>query len=188
MLIGFMGPKGSGKDTCGDFLVKNYGFIKKSFADPLKKVCQELFLFSNEQVNGTIEQKETPDNRWFGCTPRTAMQYVGTELFRDHLNNIMPGLEKNIFIHHFELWYQDEIKKNPQLNVVVTDVRFDNEAKFIRDLGGIVVKLERKTDPIKEDLHSSEIEINKIRSYNYLIKNNGSINSLYRNINEIILT
>ena len=80
MLIGFMGIKGSGKDTCADLLIQNYGFMKKSFADPLKHACKELFLFTNEQVFGTQLQKETPDPRWFGCSPRVALQYVGTDL------------------------------------------------------------------------------------------------------------
>ena len=92
MLVGLSGLKGSGKDTCADYLVKNHGFIKVAFADPLKDALKVLFMFTNDQLNGTIEQKEAPDNRWFGCSTRTAMQFVGTELLRDQLDKIMPGL------------------------------------------------------------------------------------------------
>lgn len=153
-----MGTKGSGKDTCGDYLIDQYGFSKKSFADPLKRACQELFLFSHEQVFGTQEQKETPDMRWFNCTPRTALQYVGTELLRDQLNEIMPGLGKNIFTYRFQIWYQEEVRKNPDLRVVITDVRFKNEIDFIQSLGGTVIKLER--NPIINIPNDLEEEFN----------------------------
>lgn len=213
MLIGIMGTKGSGKDTCGDYLIEKYGFIKKSFADPLKKACQELFLFSNEQVFGTQEQKETPDPRWFGCTPRTALQYVGTELLRDQLDKIMPGLGNNIFTYRFQIWYQEEAKKNPNLRVVISDVRFQNEIDFVQSLGGTVIKLERKpvinipdeiTEELTEelypnlcslirdrtnekigqitDMHSSEIELQSITTYDHLIENNGTKEELYKKL------
>ena len=58
MLLGFMGCKGAGKDTCGNYLVDTYDFIQKAFADPLKKACGELFLFTPEQLYGTQEQKK----------------------------------------------------------------------------------------------------------------------------------
>lgn len=186
MLIGLMGTKGSGKDTCGIHLINQYGFIKKSFADPLKKVCQELFLFTDEQLNGTLEQKETADPRWFNCTPRKAMQYVGTELFRDHLDNIMPGLGKNIFTHHFKLWYESAIKLNPQIRIVVTDIRFENEADLIHELGGIVCKIERNvTGDSDHSNHSSELELQQLKCYDHLIDNNGTIEGLNEHLDEL---
>jgi hypothetical protein len=185
MLIGFMGIKGSGKDTCADYLIEKYGFIKKSFADPLKRACQELFLFTNDQVFGTQEQKETPDPRWFGCTPRLALQYVGTDLLRNGLDKIMPGLGTNVFTHNFKLWYEAEKIKNPKLKVVIADVRFQNEIDFIQSLGGTVVKIDRPS-VISNDMHQSEKELQSITTYNYLLNNTGTKNDLYDWIDGLI--
>ena len=184
-LFGLMGIKKSGKDTCADYLVGHYGFQKKSFADPLKKACAEIFLFSNEQLYGTQEQKETPDPRWFGCTPRLAMQYVGTELLRDNLDKIMPGLGKNIFTHRFKLWYEEESRKNPNLCVVIADVRFQNEVDFIQSLGGYVIKIDRP-DVLTNDIHPSELELQSITIYNDLIKNTGTLEEFYFKIDAVI--
>lgn len=181
VLVGLMGTKCSGKSTAANFLIKHYNFVEKSMAEPLKRACQELFLFSEEQVFGSQEQKETPDPRWFGCTPRKALQYVGTELLRDNLDKIMPGLGKNIFTHRFKLWYVQEMRKNPNLCVVISDVRFQNEADFVRDLGGIVIKIDRPS-VISSDMHPSEIELLNIKNFNYQIENTGTLNEFYEKI------
>ncbi|XWV26024.1 hypothetical protein QJ857_gp1056 [Tupanvirus soda lake] len=185
VLIGLMGIKGSGKTTGAAYLVDHYYFVEKSFAECLKKACKELFLLSDEQVFGTQEQKETPDPRWFGCTPRKMLQFVGTELLRDNLDKIMPGLGKNVFTHHFKLWYESEIKMNPNLCVVVSDVRFQNEIDFIQSLGGVVIKIDRPCVQTN-DMHQSEIELQSISTYNHLINNTGTIDDLYRHIDEYL--
>ena len=184
-LIGLMGIKKSGKDTCADYLVTKYGFIKKSFADALKRACAEFFLFTDEQLYGTQEQKETPDPRWFGYTPRLAMQYVGTDLLRDNLDKIMPGLGKRVFTHRFDLWYKDEMKKNPNLSIVIADVRFQNEVDFIQSLGGYVIKINRP-NVLTNDVHPSEMELQSITSYNDVIENTGTLDELYDKLISII--
>ena len=143
VLVGLMGIKASGKTTSADYLVSTHNFVEKSFAECLKRACQQLFLLSDEQVFGTQEQKETPDPRWFDCTPRKILQFVGTELLRDNLDKIMPGLGSGVFTHHLGLWYQEEVKRNPGCRIVISDVRFQNEIDFIQSLGGSVVKVDR---------------------------------------------
>lgn len=174
VLVGIMGIKGSGKSTGADFLVKNYGFVEKSFAECLKKACKELFLLTDDQVFGTQDQKETPDPRWFNCTPRKMLQYVGTDLLRNNLDKIMPGLGVNIFTHHFKLWYNRELSINPNCRVVVSDVRFQNEIDFIQSLGGIVIKINRPS-AVTGDMHASELELQSITSYDFLVDNTGSV-------------
>ncbi len=184
MIISLLGKSKSGKDTSADYLVNNYGFIKKSFSDPLKKACQSLFLFSDEQLYGTQEEKETPDPRWFNCSARTALKFVGTDLLRDNLNRIMPGLENDIFIHHFKIWFEEIKKNNPSVKIVIADNRFQNETDFIKSLGGIVVKLVRN-NITSNDSHQSESELDTIQNYDYLISNNQSKEKLYGILDDI---
>jgi len=184
VLLGIMGPIGSGKSTVANHLVKKHGFVEKSFAEPLKKACQELFLFTNDQMFGTQDQKMTPDERWFGCSPRTALQFVGTELLRDNLNTIMPGLGKNIFTHHFTIWYLNEIAKNPDIKVVVSDVRFQNEVNVIHSLGGSVIKITR--DMTTTSTHASEVDMQSIMNFDHQVLNTSSLDNLYELVDTIV--
>jgi len=83
------------------------------------------------------------------------------------------------------VWRRNK-KKNPDCKIVITDVRFENEVKFIQSLGGIVFKIYRPSIPTI-DQHISEIELQNITCYDYLIENNGSIDDLYSKLNDLIV-
>lgn len=188
MLVGFMGLIGSGKSVSAQYLVDNYEFVERPFAEPLKRGCKELFLLTDDQLFGTQEQKATADPRWFNTTPRRIMQYVGTDLFRNNIENLFPGLEGNFFTHAFKIWYQEQIALEPKLCVVISDVRFQNEVDMIHELGGSVIKINRNCTPAVgiSTAHSSETEMNKIKSVDYEILNNKTTDDLYKKIDEII--
>lgn len=188
-----MGNIGSGKSTTADYLVRKHNFVERSFAEPLKRACQNIFLFDDDQVFGDYTNKEAGDARWYGVSPRTILQYVGTELFREGLQKIMPELGPNVFVRSFTLWYEQQLKLNPNITIVVSDVRFESEAECIKALGGIIIKISRdqvvdakhaKNDDIRT--HASEQEIN-ILPYDYLLQNNNcDIEFLHMNIDKII--
>jgi len=67
MIIGIAGNAGVGKDTVADHLVKNHGCVKVSLADPLKRICRDVFNFSEDQLWGPSEKRNEPDRRY----PRT---------------------------------------------------------------------------------------------------------------------
>ena len=64
MLIGICGLAGSGKDTSADHLVAKHGFVKLSFADPLKRVARDIYRFSDEQLWGPSAMRNAPDKRY----------------------------------------------------------------------------------------------------------------------------
>lgn len=199
MLIGITGKKYSGKDTAGNHLIKNYKFTRYALADPLKKAVKEIFMLSDDQVWGHL--KEAIDKR-YGVTPRKLLQIIGTELFRNDIFSYLPGSFKipygKIWINRFKLWYEKNKKywkmtdytgvgKYFERNVVVTDVRFLDEAEVIKKLGGIVIKIERPILNYRKDDHSSEIYINYIKT-DYTIINDGSIKDLEKKIDIVLDT
>lgn len=172
-LIGICGKKHHGKDTVGDFLAKEYGYTKISFADKLKEVCKVLFNFTDEQLYGS--KKEDIDEYW-KVSPRTTMQFIGTDLFREQLCKIMPHIGNNIWIEIVKKY----ILENKYKKIVVCDVRFENEAEMIRELDGTIIKITRPSIVTKDD-HLSETEIDKIK-FDEEIINDGSISDLYKKI------
>lgn len=182
-LIGISGKIGSGKTICGEHLVLRYNYTNRNLADPLKEACVALFLLSPDQVNGTQDDKNKPDPNWFNCAPRKMLQFIGTDLLRNQLDKIMPGIQENIFVNHMRIWYNRFITENPDGKVVISDVRNLNEAEFIKNLGGIIIKLARDTP--YADSHISENMIDMIKA-DYDIDNNGNLIELYRKLDEII--
>lgn len=63
MIVGISGLAGSGKDTCADFLVRNHDFVKVSFADPMKRICMDVYGFSFDQLWGPSSERNKPDAR-----------------------------------------------------------------------------------------------------------------------------
>jgi hypothetical protein len=64
MIVGLCGQAGAGKDTVADFLVKNHGFVKVALADPLKRICRDVFAFTDEQLWGPSSERNKPDERY----------------------------------------------------------------------------------------------------------------------------
>lgn len=108
MILGISGLSGSGKDTTADLLVKNHGFVKVSLADPLKRICRDVFNFTDEQLWGPSEKRNEIDERYNRGTitlrsreegvpdevypqylsPRYALQQLGTEWGRNCYDNV----------------------------------------------------------------------------------------------------
>lgn len=171
-LIGITGRKFNGKDTLGKYFVEKMGFTRLAFADALKDACKCIFNFNDDQLYG--EKKETEDPFW-KVTPRKVLQFVGTELFRNKLVEIMPDLGENIWVEVL----RKKILDNPDKCFVITDVRFPNECEMIKNMGGIVIRVKRDCMNKETDLHSSELEIEKL-SVNFEIENNGTVEEMYK--------
>lgn len=179
MIIGLLGKKRVGKDTVADYLVKSHGFTKLSFADPLKRACQELFSWNDVQIYGN-EEKEIVDKYW-GITPRQSLQYVGTELIRNQMENLIPGIKDDFWVK----CAMRIIDKNPNKNYVIADCRFINEVNAIHAAGGSIWKISRD-GVTSDDSHASETGIDEITEYEDTIQNDGTILELYKKIDELL--
>lgn len=175
-IIGVTGRKHNGKDTLGNFFVENHGYKRIAFADALKEACEKIFGFDNDQLYG--DKKETLDEYW-EVTPRTVLQYVGTELFRNQLEPIMPKIGKDIWLKVVEKKILDNLKSNPSQKFIITDVRFENECNLIEKMGGVTIRVKRDSANNVKDCHPSEIDIEKLK-VNAEILNNGTKEELYQ--------
>ena len=161
--IGFTGKAGAGKDTAGAFLT-SLGYKRLAFADPLKEICRDLFELSEEQLRGSLKTSGITGSDFIkdGVTPRKILQFFGTDIVRNQFGEILkdPG---NFWIRQIS----KRIIQEPETPFIFTDVRFENEAKFIHDLGGIIIKI-RRPSVEKEDSHETE---KGISGYDYEVVN-----------------
>lgn len=145
-IIGVCGRKGSGKDTIGDIICQlDPTFKKIAFADTVKDIVAVLFGWDRQMLQGSTvesrEWREQLDPFWTkelgrDFSPRIAMQLMGTDLMRDHL-------DKNIWI----ICLKRRIMNLPGYNFVITDARFPNEIQAIKNIGGKIVRVERGERP-----------------------------------------
>lgn len=173
-IIGLTGKKFCGKDTIANYFVDKYGYIKIAFADVLKDVCKIIFNLTDEQLN--TDKKEIIDERWT-VTPRQIMQFIGTDLFRNQLQLLIPFVKEDIWILCVRNKLLDTTKK-----FIISDVRFENELNMIKELSGKIINIDRKTE--YDDKHISET-LNLY--YDYKIINDKSIDELYVKCNNIFV-
>lgn len=160
IIIGITGRRRVGKDTSAIFLKEQFGFIQLALADPIKRATKEIFDFTDEQLNGA--QKERIDSRW-GITPREVLQVVGTDLFRNTFGQRFPHIGANIWTMSLANKIDHLVRTGTQ-RIVVSDIRFPNEAKVIKDAGGFIIKLTRPrlTADASVDQHASETSSDQI--------------------------
>lgn len=59
-IIGVSAESGHGKDVVASWLAARFNLAVVSFADPLKRLCQQVFGFSDEQLWGPSEMRNRP--------------------------------------------------------------------------------------------------------------------------------
>ena len=182
-LIALTGSMNSGKTTISNYLTHTYGFTEYAFANPIKDIGLTLG-FEKHQMYGTQKQK-LEINQYLNISGREFLQKFGTEIGRNLLPQIIPSMQlgESIWIRLFEIYMEKIIKEYPNGCIVVSDVRFLNEADVIKKYGGYIIKIERPSDVFTTELykHSSETEMTKINP-DFTIDNIGTIENLHNKI------
>jgi dephospho-CoA kinase len=168
MIIGLCGNGQSGKDTLAVGLVKYYGFERHAFADPIRNMLYALnplvltdAAAFNEGMLYPIRLKKLVDQYGWEVAKqsnevRILLQRLGSEAGRDQLGE--------------NVWVDALFNKAQAPLIVITDVRFPNEAEAIKQRGGIIVRVEREGyGPING--HHSEVAF---KGQNILIHNSGT--------------
>jgi len=209
LVIGIAGKIGSGKDTAADYLCTVHGFKRMSFAQPLKEAVCAVFGWEYELVEGSTkhsrEWREQIDTWWAdrlnipNLTPRWVLQQWGTEVGRKSFHN-------DIWVAAIENKF-----RTTKENIVITDCRFPNELDAIKAANGITIRTNRggtykweeiatkfnnstnveereRLSSILEneyEVHSSEYSSVGL-AYDYYLDNNGSIDDLHKQLEEIL--
>lgn len=191
-IIAITGKAGSGKDTIADYLHEKYHNVwVESFATPLKRVCSEAFGIPLENFNDS-ELKEQTDEFW-KVSPRKIAQFVGTEMFRDQVKWLVPGITDNFWIARMDALINGQLDTiegatyDQDDTIVISDLRFQNEYQYVSAKSGLIIHLTRDDAPDTVGIpgHSSESGI-IFDDIVYSVTNNGTKEELYAQVEEIL--
>ena len=163
-IIGLTGYAQSGKDTLASILVERYGYRRVAFADTIRSFIYEVnpmvacsptgYLKDLVNLVGWDKAKQEPQ-------VRRILQDVGVAA-------------RNLFGEDF--WVNQALKSYDGSKVVITDVRFINEADAIKSLGGQIWRVKR-LGVSAVNSHVSEHEMDDYR-VDQIFVNNGTIEEL----------
>lgn len=164
-LVGISGLARSGKDVAGEIILENLGegWDRGAFADIPKEM---LFVMG---VDTKCANKDGEDE-YYQYSIRHLMQSLGTDWGRN--------IDNDIWIKAFK-------KRNPTGNFVITDVRMENEADFVRDNGGVIIHVKGRGG-IKGN-HQSEAGI-EIKRGDLLVFNDSDLVNFEKEISNICKT
>lgn len=176
MIIGIHGKKRSGKDTCADYLVEKYGFEKISFADPVRDALYALNPIVDcyqgaRRYRDVIDKFGYEQAKDFFPDIRRLLVDMGTAVGRELIDE---DLWVNMLARKLEL------KKN----YVASDVRFINEACYIRDWGGPIIRVIRASTDVPAK-HISEEPLPG-HLVDHMLYNDSSLSDLYGTLDHII--
>ncbi len=171
MIIGIAGKAESGKSTISLALKEelknslNEDFEIVSFATPLKLMVKAL---TDYEGLLNVDKKDVILNS--GRTYRYFLQTLGTEWGINLINeNLWTGLLQRKYI-------------DKELNIIIDDVRFQNEAYWIKGHeNSVICFLKRNINMIFESNHISENDL-KYFMCDFVIDNNKKIESVVQGI------
>lgn len=161
-LVGLIGKKRVGKDTFAAVLVEEFGFARVAFADPLKEMALT--------IDPLISDAPAPNAAWSPMRLTPAVMMDGWERVKDdypEARRFLQRLGDGVRQFDPEFWsnagmQEAACNRAEGFPVVITDVRYPNEAAAIREAGGILVRIERPGVD-DGDTHASETALDEYR-------------------------
>ena len=177
LVVGISGKKRSGKDTLCSSLVSVLEGVqchsrRRALADALKEEAASSLApqfaaagISEKQLLAMLYSDEQKEQF------RLYLQWHGTEFRRAFFGDDYLTRQMDEYIAAWE--FAADI---PRKVLFVPDVRFPNEVEWVHSHNGLLIHVERPGLP--SDTHSSETALDGFSGYNYRVVNDGDINSL----------
>jgi len=175
-LVAISGAARSGKDTLAQALCGQFGYKQYSFAEPIYKMLNTL-PYLEHLASGLPTVEKEKEHSFYAKSPRRMLQTLGTEWGR---NCVSEDLWIWILEEKFERKY--DITKHS--SYVISDLRFPNEANWVRKLGGLVVQVVRDSAKIQVAQHVSENGAG-IAGEDLIVPNDGTIEALCQQVPQI---
>lgn len=181
-LIGIAGKARSGKDTIAKWFGKERDAFHSAFAFPIKQAVIGMFApltgIGWEHFENT-ELKEAPLLH-IGVSPRALAQALGTEFGRECVHPDVWVMMTESYLKSCQVWGK------PNQVIVMSDLRFENEAEWLRRNGGVVIHVTRQgaDGSVGIQGHASEAGI-VIETGDLLIHNDGTIEQLHAKLAEL---
>lgn len=161
MIIGISAKMGCGKTTLADYIIEELPFKRKAFADILKQECSETYgyplewNYTGEGKHQLISLNVLPKQP---MSVREILQWHGTDFRREQDWNYWVKL------------MDKEIKEDE--DIIIDDVRFENEADFVKKRNGLLIRLEPYPGwkPEKYSNHVSETALDEYDGWDLVLK------------------
>lgn len=165
MIIGLSGYAQSGKDTVAKYLLEKYNYKRVAFADNIRSFLYDI----NPRIGGIRLQELVDRDGWDTAKVipevRRLLQDVGVSA-RTHFGE--------------SFWVDQAMRKIITTDVVITDVRFKNEAQMIRNNGGQIWRVIRPGITAVND-HISEHDMSDW-DFDFDLYNDSSLLNLHDDI------
>lgn len=171
MLIGIIGRVGEGKTTIAEHLQNHYGFKLLSFATPVKETVSRLFGIPMYILLDSVKKTQVL-SEW-NKTPRNILQIFGTECMRHHFGS--------------DFWVNFMVRKidwDNTRNIVIDDVRFQEEVDMVVRKGGQMIRVFRPNNPFVIDITHESEQIDRLNYSALMIRNTGTTDALNAKINQ----
>lgn len=200
MIIGAAAQLNSGKDVLCDYLFDKLnvnGFWKRSaFANAVKNVYERSFGVDRDFIEVWKRDPNPPPGMLMNV--RKGLQFIG-----DGFRQIKS-----------DIWIDIVFRENENKNIIISDCRYINEAKAIKNKNGITVLMHR-VGFLNDDPNPSESQIrpivefclNKLKDgaipnlssiaalnppegieyYDFFLNNDGTIQDLYNKVDKLLI-
>lgn len=156
-IIAISGRSGAGKDAAADALCRSLAFKNVKFAAPLKDAAATLFGIPHECFCDNL-LKDQPHPALLGSTPRSALQWLGTDVMQHGLiaSGLMPGIGRGFWANRL-VEMIDHLPTSAD-RIVVSDMRFQHELDCLRKRYGHRLLAIRLVRPMQQAQHDHESE------------------------------